>query len=65
MPTKKGKRLVDVLDENYKDYNWIFDKFILLLKRIESLQSGQNHIKSDIHQNERRRQYDEWRKRNK
>ena len=36
-----------------------------LLKRMESLQSGQNHIKSDIHQNERRRQYDEWRKKDK
>lgn len=34
-----------------------------LLKRIESLQSGQYQIKSDIDQNERRRQYDEWRKR--
>lgn len=35
-----------------------------LLKRLESLQSGQSRIKSDIDQNERRRQYDEWRKRN-
>lgn len=34
-----------------------------LLKRVESLQSGQYHIKSEIDQNERRRQYDEWRKR--
>ena len=41
------------------------EKKEFLLKRIESLQSGQNHIKSDIQQNERRRQYDEWRKRNK
>jgi hypothetical protein len=35
-----------------------------LLKRLESLQSGQSRIKSDIDQNERRRQYDEWKKRN-
>jgi|3_EtaG_2_1085321.scaffolds.fasta_scaffold00154_10 hypothetical protein len=35
-----------------------------LLKRIESLQSGQYQIKSNIDQNERRRQYDEWKKRN-
>jgi len=34
-----------------------------VLKRLESLQSGQSRIKSDIDQNERRRQYDEWRKR--
>ena len=33
-----------------------------LLKRLESLQSGQSKIKSDIDTNERRRQYDEWRK---
>jgi len=39
------------------------DKRDYLLKRIESLQSGQYQIKSDIDQNERRRQYDEWRKR--
>jgi hypothetical protein len=36
-----------------------------MLKRIESLQSGQGKIKSDIDRNERRRQYDEWRKRDK
>jgi hypothetical protein len=35
-----------------------------VLKRLESLQSGQSHIKSDIDRNERRRQYDEWKKRN-
>ena len=33
-----------------------------LLKRMESLQSGQYQIKSEIDRNERRRQYDEWRK---
>ena len=33
-----------------------------LLKRMESLQSGQYQIKSDIDRNERHRQYDEWRK---
>jgi len=33
-----------------------------LLKRMEALQSGQRQIKSNIDQNERRRQYDEWKK---
>lgn len=36
-----------------------------IMKRLESLQSGQSTIKSDIDKNERRRQYDEWRKREK
>ena len=36
-----------------------------IMKRLESLQSGQSNLKSNIEQNERRRQYDEWRKRNK
>ena len=36
-----------------------------IMKRLESLQSGQSIIKSDIDKNERRRQYDEWRKRDK
>jgi hypothetical protein len=44
-----------VFDSDKRDY---------LLKRVESLQSGQYQIKSNIDQNERRRQYDEWRKRN-
>jgi hypothetical protein len=39
------------------------DKRDYLLKRVESLQSGQHQIKLNIDQNERRRQYDEWRKR--
>ena len=39
------------------------DKREALLKRVESLQTGQYQIKSNIDQNERRRQYDEWRKR--
>jgi len=39
------------------------DRKEYLLKRIESLQSGQHQIKVNIDQNERRRQYDEWRKR--
>ena len=30
---------------------------------MESLQSGQHQLKSDIDQNERRRQYDEYRRR--
>ncbi len=34
-----------------------------IIKRLESLQSGQLNLKSNIDQNERRRQYDEWRKR--
>ena len=34
-----------------------------IIKRLESLQSGQSNLKSNIDQNERRRQYDEWRKR--
>ena len=34
-----------------------------IMKRLESLQVGQHKIKSDQDQNERRRQYDEWRKR--
>lgn len=42
-------------DEDKRDY---------LLKRVESLQSGQYQIKSEMDKNERRRQYDEWRKRN-
>jgi hypothetical protein len=36
-----------------------------IMKRLESLQSGQSTIKPDIDKNERRRQYDEQRKRNK
>jgi len=42
-------------DEDKRDY---------LLKRVESLQSGQYQIQSEMDKNERRRQYDEWRKRN-
>ena len=34
-----------------------------IMKRLESLQSGQYRLKSEMDQNERRRQYDEWRKR--
>ena len=34
-----------------------------IVERLESLQSGQHEIKSDMNQNERRRQYDEWKKR--
>lgn len=36
-----------------------------IMKRLESLQSGQSTIKSDIDKNERRRQYDDRRKREK
>ena len=40
-------------DEDKRDY---------LLERVESLQSGQYQIKSEMDKNERRRQYDEWKK---
>ena len=52
---EKGLEYLSRMEEGEKrDY---------LLKRMESLQSGQRQLKSDIDQNERRRQYDEWRKR--
>lgn len=52
---EKGLEYLSRMEEGEKrDY---------LLKRMESLQSGQRQIKSDIDQNERRRQYDEWNKR--
>ena len=52
---EKGLEYLSKMEEGEKrDY---------LLKRVESLQSGQHQIKSNIDQNERRRQYDEWRKR--
>ena len=52
---EKGLEYLSRMEEGEKrDY---------LLKRVESLQSGQLQIKSDIDQNERRRQYDEWKKR--
>ena len=34
-----------------------------IMKRLEDLQSGQSNLKSNIDQNERRRQQDEWKKR--
>ena len=52
---EKGLEYLSRMEEGEKrDY---------LLKRMESLQSGQHQIKSDIDQNERRRQYDEYRRR--
>tara|TARA_Y100000310_G_scaffold311287_1_gene357432 strand:- start:3505 stop:4200 length:696 start_codon:yes stop_codon:yes gene_type:complete len=52
---EKGLEYLSRMEEGEKrDY---------LLERMESLQSGQHQIKSDIDQNERRRQYDEWKKR--
>jgi len=52
---EKGLEYLSRMEEGEKrDY---------LLKRMESLQSGQHQIKSEIDQNERRRQYDEWKKR--
>ena len=52
---EKGLEYLSRMEEGEKrDY---------LLKRMESLQSGQHQLKSDIDQNERRRQYDEYRRR--
>lgn len=52
---EKGLEYISRSEDNEKrDY---------IMKRLESLQSGQSNIKSDIDQNERRRQYDEWKKR--
>ena len=54
---EKGLEYLSRMEEGEKrDY---------LLKRMESLQSGQRQIKSDIDQNERRRQYDEYLSRQK
>ena len=54
---EKGLEYLSRMEEGEKrDY---------LLKRMESLQSGQHQIKSNIDQNERRRQYDEHRRRQK
>lgn len=54
---EKGLEYLSKMEEGEKrDY---------LLKRMESLQSGQHQIKSDIDQNERRRQYDEYRRKQK
>ena len=54
---EKGLEYLSKMEEGEKrDY---------LLKRMESLQSGQHQIKSNIDQNERRRQYDEYRRRQK
>ena len=54
---EKGLEYLSRTEDNEKrDY---------VMKRLESLQSGQSIIKSDIDKNERRRQYDEWRKKDK
>jgi len=52
---EKGLEYISKIDDQ--------EKKEYIAKRLESLQSGQHKIKSDIDQNERRRQYDEWRKR--
>ena len=52
---EKGLEYISRIDDQ--------EKKEYIMKRLESLQSGQYKIKSDIDQNERRRQYDEWRKR--
>ena len=52
---EKGLEYLSRMEEGEKrDY---------LLKRMESLQSAQRQLKTDINQNERRRQYDEYRRR--
>ena len=52
---EKGLEYLSRMEEGEKrDY---------LLKRMESLQSGQRQLKTDIDLNERRRQYDEYRRR--
>ena len=52
---EKGLEYLSRMEEGEKrDY---------LLKRMESLQSAQRQLKTDIDQNERRRQYDEYRRR--
>ena len=54
---EKGLEYLSRMEEGEKrDY---------LLKRMESLQAGQRQIKSNIDQNERRRQYDEYHSRQK
>ena len=52
---EKGLEYISRIDDQ--------EKKEYITKRLESLQSGQHKIKSDIDQNERRRQYDEWKKR--
>jgi len=52
---EKGLEYLSKTDDN--------EKKEYIMKRLESLQTGQHRIKSDQDQNERRRQYDEWRKR--
>ena len=51
---EKGLEYLNKMDDNEKKEQ--------IMKRLESLQSGQYKLKSNIDQNERRRQYDEWRK---
>ena len=54
---QKGLEYIDrIEDKEKKEY---------ILKRLESLQSGQNSIKREVKDNEIRRQYDERRKRDK
>ena len=52
---EKGLEYLSKTDDN--------EKKEYIMTRLESLQTGQHKIKSDQDQNERRRQYDEWRKR--
>ena len=54
-----NKSLLPVYDGEF--YSVMLKKEYIM-KRLESLQSGQGRIKADIDTNERRRQYDEWRK---
>ena len=65
VPSRKPKIDPRVIEKGLEYINRIDDqeKREYIMKRLESLQAGQYKIKSDQDQNERRRQYDEWRKR--
>ncbi len=65
VPSRKPQIDPRVIEKGLEYINRIDDqeKREYIMKRLESLQAGQYKIKSDQDQNERRRQYDEWRKR--
>ena len=65
VPSRKPQIDPRVIEKGLEYINRIDDKEKreYIMKRLESLQAGQYKIKSDQDQNERRRQYDEWRKR--
>ena len=36
-PIKSKKKLIDIIEDEFaRDYNWIFDKYMVLLGRIQS-----------------------------